>query len=45
VSEEFAKKYKRIGRSEGCPALDHKYSRTVIDQLKQGSFLILWKTP
>lgn len=45
VSEEFAKKNKRVGRSEGCPALDHKHARTVIDQLKLGSFLIHWKTP
>jgi hypothetical protein len=45
VSEAFAKKHGRIGRSEGCPALDHKHARTVIDQLKLGSFLMHWKTP
>lgn len=46
VSEAFAKangRIGRIGRSEGCPALDHKHAKTVIDQLKQGSFLIHWK--
>jgi hypothetical protein len=45
VSEEFTKKYGRIGRSDGCPALDHKHARTVIDQLKLGSMLLHWKTP
>ncbi|MGO7837225.1 murein L,D-transpeptidase catalytic domain family protein [Rhizobium johnstonii] len=45
VSEHFADKYGRIGRSDGCPALDHRFSTTVIDQMKQGSFLMHWKTP
>lgn len=45
VSEHFADRYGRIGRSDDCPALDHKFSRTVIDQMKQGSFLLHWKTP
>lgn len=45
VSEDFIKEHGRIGRSEGCPALDHRYARTVIDQLKLGSLLLHWKTP
>jgi hypothetical protein len=45
VSKTFAAKYGRIGRSDGCPALDHQHARTVIDQLELGSFLIHWKTP
>jgi hypothetical protein len=45
VSEKFAEKYGRIGRSDGCPALDHAYSTSVIDQMKQGSLLLHWKTP
>lgn len=45
VSEEFAERHSRIGRSEGCPALDHQHARTVINQLKLGSLLIHWKTP
>ncbi|WP_275791444.1 murein L,D-transpeptidase catalytic domain family protein [Pararhizobium gei] len=45
VSEAFAKKYGRIGRSEGCPALDRQYSTKIIDQMKQGSFLLHWKSP
>lgn len=45
VSEKFAEKHGRIGRSDGCPALDHEFSTTVIDQMKQGSLLLHWKTP
>jgi hypothetical protein len=45
VSASFVKKHGRIGRSDGCPALDRKYSKSVIDQLKQGSLLIHWKAP
>lgn len=45
VSKQFVKNYGRVGRSEGCPALDHKYAAKVIDQLKLGSLLIHWKAP
>lgn len=45
VSPHFAQQYGRIGRSEGCPALDHSVARKVIDQLKQGSLLMHWKAP
>lgn len=45
VSKDFVKEYGRVGRSEGCPALDHKYSTKVIDQLKLGSLLIHWIAP
>ncbi len=45
VSEHFARKHGRIGRSEGCPALDFGFATRVIEQLKHGSFLIHWKTP
>ncbi len=45
VSDSFVKKHGRVGRSEGCPALDRKYSTYVVDQLKQGSLLIHWKAP
>jgi len=43
VSQEFANAHGRIGRSQGCPALDHAHARTVIDQLKGGSLLFHWK--
>ena len=45
VTPAFAQKYGRIGRSEGCPALDPAVSAGVIDRLKLGSFLLHWKTP
>ncbi|MBA5800324.1 murein L,D-transpeptidase catalytic domain family protein [Rhizobium changzhiense] len=45
VSLRFSQQYGRIGRSEGCPALDQLVARKVIDQLKQGSLLMHWKTP
>lgn len=45
VSKEYVNQYGRIGRSEGCPALDHAYAKKVIDQLKLGSLLIHWKAP
>lgn len=45
VSKAFVQEYGRVGRSEGCPAVDHAYSRAVIDQLKLGSLLIHWRAP
>lgn len=45
VSPQFAQRYGRIGRSEGCPALAHTVAETVIDQLKLGSLLMHWKAP
>jgi len=42
VSKAYANKHGRIGRSEGCPALDHKFTKRVIDELKHGSFLNHW---
>ncbi|MBM3603942.1 MAG: hypothetical protein FJX25_04105 [Alphaproteobacteria bacterium] len=45
VSKEFVKQYGRVGRSEGCPAVDHTYAKKIIDQLKLGSLLIHWKAP
>lgn len=45
VSKAFVQEYGRVGRSEGCPAVDHAYAKKVIDQLKLGSLLIHWKAP
>ena len=42
VSDAFAKKYGRLGRSHGCPALDLAVSRQIIDTLKDGAVLIAW---
>ncbi|MEO9779014.1 MAG: murein L,D-transpeptidase catalytic domain-containing protein [Paracoccaceae bacterium] len=45
VSKTFVQQFGRVGRSEGCPAVDHAYAKKVIDQLKLGSLLIHWKAP
>lgn len=43
VSEEVVNKTGRVGRSEGCFALDEAVKDTVIGQLKEGSLLIAFK--
>lgn len=43
VTESFASENHRVGRSLGCPAVDAKHSQSIIDRLKQGSFLTAWK--
>lgn len=45
VSKAFVQEHGRVGRSEGCPAVDHTIAKKVIDQLKFGSLLIHWKAP
>lgn len=35
-------KYSPIGRSLGCPAVEHKYINTVVEQLKGGSVYYIW---
>jgi hypothetical protein len=42
VSEEFIKKYGRLGRSWGCPALPVKSARTIIDEIKSGTCLFIY---
>jgi hypothetical protein len=42
VTEAFWKKHGRLGRSWGCPALDKKIARKVIDTLKGGSLLFIY---
>jgi hypothetical protein len=42
VTEDFAKKYGRLGRSWGCPALDMRVSRKIIDTLKGGSLVFVY---
>jgi hypothetical protein len=42
VSDSFASENHRVGRSLGCPAVDAKYSVSIIDRLKEGSLMIAW---
>ncbi|TFH30637.1 MAG: hypothetical protein E4H00_04825, partial [Myxococcales bacterium] len=39
VGPEFVSRYGRLGRSQGCPALDSRVSGRVIDQIKDGGAL------
>lgn len=42
VSPEVVAETGRVGRSEGCPAVENRYAAEVIDALKGGSLMILW---
>ena len=44
VSDEFIEANGKIGRSEGCFAVENSVCETLINQLKDGSFIIAWKT-
>lgn len=41
VSPDFIKKYNRLGRSFGCPAVSGKYSKTIIDLVKEGAIIYI----
>ena len=42
VSNEFIKKYSRLGRSWGCPAVSDELSKEIIDMIKGGSCLFIY---
>lgn len=42
VSKDFIKKYGRIGRSWGCPALPVNLSREIIDTISKGTCLFIY---
>jgi hypothetical protein len=42
VSENVIKKYGRIGRSWGCPALDEQIVKPIIDTIKDGTILFAY---
>ena len=42
VSEDFIKKYGRLGRSFGCPAVPLENSKEIIDLIKGGSCLYIY---
>ncbi len=42
VSADFIKKYGRLGRSQGCPAVPEKLSKDIIQTIKGGSCLFIY---
>jgi hypothetical protein len=42
VSDEFARKHGRLGRSWGCPVLELAVTRNVIDRIRDGTALFVW---
>jgi hypothetical protein len=42
VSEDWIKRYGRLGRSQGCPALPKELSRKVIDTIKDKSLIFAY---
>jgi hypothetical protein len=44
VSEEFIKKNGRLGRSLGCPAVENGVAARLVDELKGGSVMLIYKS-
>lgn len=42
VSESFIEKYGRLGRSWGCPAVSQSLVRPIINEIKEGSLLLMY---
>jgi len=42
VTENFIKKYGRLGRSQGCPALPPELSKPIIETIKEGTCLFIY---
>lgn len=42
VSDEFHQEHGRLGRSWGCPALDKRIAKSLIDTIKNGSLLFVY---
>lgn len=42
VSQDWVNNYGKIGRSNGCPAVDRKDIDRLIDLIKEGSLLYVW---
>jgi hypothetical protein len=43
VSAKVAASSNKVGRSLGCPAVEKRYARPIIDKIKGGSVLYIWK--
>ena len=43
VSDNFIKQTGRIGRSEGCFAVENSVADNLIDKLKNNAYIIAWK--
>jgi len=43
VSEDFIRQTGRIGRSDGCFAVEQSAADALIDKLKNGAYIIAWK--
>lgn len=44
VNPAIAKTQNKIGRSQGCPALENRFAKPIIDKIKNGSVLYIWKS-
>jgi hypothetical protein len=42
VNDRVVRNFNRVGRSFGCPAIDNKVAKKVIDELKGGSLLYIY---
>lgn len=43
VSQDVIESTGRIGRSDGCPAVENRFAPTLVSALKDGSLLVVWK--
>jgi hypothetical protein len=42
ATQNFIKKYGRLGRSWGCPAVPPQFSKEIIDTIKEGSIIFIY---
>jgi hypothetical protein len=43
VSDEFIRQTGRLGRSDGCLAVEDAAADALIDKLENGAYIIAWK--
>lgn len=44
VNAKVAATLNKVGRSQGCPAVENRYAKSIINKLKNGSILYIWKS-